>query len=439
MLLLLIPLLAISDPTLDQLIASARTHNRDLAAARARLLDSRGGKRAASLDMQPRLTPSFGYTETTRSNNSPAIPRIEGSGPIADLIPRRYGLFQSSFDVSYELDLFGAQRAGVDAAQLDAVAQSEELADTLVSLTADIARHYANIRELNSRLRIARQRLDSFADSRRLLTARQSAGLSTAEDLLQLESQLASATASLPPLEASRDEAIHALALLTGKSAAELTRLIGSGEDLSPFTQPVPADIPSEVLRERPDVRKAAAQWRAATARRRSAERDWFPRFKLTSSFGGQSGDLANVLSLGSFFSNIAPQITWGGLQIQQTRNNIARQKAREQQYFAAYEQSIFRALRDVDTALATISRERERLAILEQSLTTEQRRTALARERYRAGLRDYTAVLELERAELSLSDQITQSRATLARAVITLQKALGGTNSLNKLTSAGI
>lgn len=418
------------DANLSALIQDAILNNRDVALARARLLESRASLRSAKQEILPRVNLGIGFTDSTRSNNSPAIPQLsEADRPegLPDLIPRRYGVFEAGFDASYELDLFGAQRAGVKAAHFDEVAQHEELRDTLISVTAELARHYWTMREAQVRLRLARRTEQSYLDSIHLSEIRKQAGLSDESDCLRFRRQLATARAATAQLIGTKEQSVYAIAALTGKARSELMHLDQNEVELPTLSQRLPAGLPSELLQRRPDIRQAAALLRSATARRRSAEKDWFPRFKLTSSTGGQSGELTNLLSAGSFFSNFAPKVTWGILQFQQTRANISRQTAREKQQLAILDATMLSALRDVDTALSSILRERQKLSTLEEALAMGRNETTLARERYTAGLTNYLHVLEAERGEIVTSEEIAESRATLAKAIISLHKALGG------------
>lgn len=426
--------LQFSDPILTNLVHLAFAHNRDLSLGRARLLESRAGVRLSEQELFPRFSSSFGFTDSTRSNNSPAIPRIDTANPppgfaggLGDLIPRRYGLFESGFDASYEFDLFGLQRSNLQAARLDRDAQAESLRDTFVSLTAEIVRAYTNLREAQSRLQFSQQTIASLKTSVALLSHRIDAGLASEADHLSLQAQLAAASAAASPLSATVDQSLFALSALTGQPRDQLLVLAQQPQSLPPAPHQVAPGLPSELLLRRPDIRRATAQLQAATARRVSAEKEWFPRIRLTSTLGTQSGELTNLLSSGSLLANLGPRFTWGALQFRQTRATIDRQKAIEQQQLAALESTVLNALRDVDTALSQITRQREHLQHLEQSLTLEQRRVALAESRFTAGLTNYLPVLDAQRQAITTADQITQSRAALLRAFIALHKALGG------------
>lgn len=421
-----------ADADLTWLIERSLAANKDVALAQARLVESRASAKSAKAALLPTATPGLSYTDSQRSNNSPAIPRLTGaapgaSGSGADLIPRRYSVYQLSFDSSYEFDLFGGQRKSLNAARADSAAQQEDLRDTLISLVAEVAKNFLDLREAQARLALAEDTLGSYRQSLDLTRQRIAAGLQTGADELRLQAQLASAQSSLPGLEAKQEQAIYALAQLSGESNAVLRQRLETPRGLPALPDNIPAGIPSDLLRRRPDIRKASAQLDAATARFDSARTDWFPKIKLTSSFGGQSGELTNLLAGGSILTSLAPQISWGALNWVKTKASIEQQRARQQQQLSTLDKTILSAFRDVETSLSTLAREKERQAHLARSLRSQEQQSDVARSLYQAGLSNYLPVLEAERNQINALDQELQSRATVRRALVSLYKALGG------------
>jgi outer membrane protein, multidrug efflux system len=189
----------------------------------------------------------------------------------------------------------------------------------------------------------------------------------------------------------------------------------------------IPGGLPADLLKRRPDIRKASAQLEAATARRQSAQSDWFPKLKLTASNGGQSGELTNLLSGSSIISNFAPKLSWGALNYKQTRANIRQKEAREAQQLAALEKNIAMAFRDVETALVNYSHEAERQRSLAALTQAQQEVEYLQQQRYKAGLDPLLPSLEAERNVLSAQESELQSHAKRCRQLATLYKALGG------------
>lgn len=418
------------DADLTALVQIAMRNNRDLAVAKQRIVEAQIAVRVAGQDRLPQLQLGLGYTQSTRSNNSPAIPQLsEANRPAGfpDLIPRRYGVAEGSAELSYTLDPFGTKRDAIRAAEWDATAQTEDLHDTVQLVATETANHYWVLREAQVRLLVAKRTEQNLVDALALTNMRIGAGLSDESSRLGLEGQLAEKQAAIATLGATVEQEIFSLATLTGQPRTALLYLADFDRELPALLQPVPSGLPSELLQRRPEIRRATAQWQAAIARRRAAEREWFPRFQLTSNGGGQSGELTNLLAAGSLFSNLTPKLTWGVLQFQQTKANIRRQAAREAQELARLEAAILAALRDVDSALSSLHRDRHQLLALQQIVAIRQKEAQFARDRFRAGLTNYLPVLAAERAELAAAEEIAQARGALAKSVVTLQKALGG------------
>lgn len=417
------------DTHLTTLIERAHKSNPDLAIAQARLLQARSTTQTAKASLLPSATPSLTFTNSQRSNNSPAIPRFDnpvgGAGP--DLIPRRYSLFDTSFDVSYEFDFYGSARKLYSATQADEEAQKEDLNDTKLSLTAELARAYFDLREAQARRALSQRNLASFAESLELIQLRVTAGLSNQQDELRLRAQIASTRASLPQLDGTIEQSLLAIALLTGGNATLLEAELGDTAALPALPSQIPGALPSDLLKRRPDIRKAHAQLAAATARRQSADTDWFPKLKLTTSAGGQSGDLTNLLSSNSLISTFSPRLTWGALNYKQTRANIRQKEAKETEQAATIEKTLVAAFKDVETALSQYHRQQDRMKQLQEATAAQGQITQNTRQRFVAGLETFIPVLDSQRSETSALDLEIQSQATLHRNLVTLFKALGG------------
>jgi NodT family efflux transporter outer membrane factor (OMF) lipoprotein len=422
------------DPYLSQLVARAIERSPDLAVAQARLLEARANTQSSKAGLWPSASASLAYTNSQRSNNSPAIPRFEtppGAGPSADLIPRRYALFDASFDVSYEFDWYGANRKNLSAQRLDQQAEEESLRDTRVSLLAELARSYFDLREAENRLMLGQQQVASFRQSLEILELRRRNGLANPMEEARLKAQMESTQAGIPTMQARIEECLLAIGALTGASSgtllAELGVKVGEPQRLPQLPAQIPGGLPADLLKRRPDIRRAYAQLEAATARRQSAYSDWFPKLKLTASNGGQSGELTNLLSGSSIISNFAPKLSWGALNYRQTQAKIRQREANEAQQLAAVEKSVALAFRDVETALTNYTREGERQSSLSRALQAQQELEELQQQRYRAGLENLLPSLEAERSVLSAREAELQSQANRCRQLLSLYKALGG------------
>lgn len=421
------------DPLLSSLIERAIRSNQSLRIAQSRVLEARASTGSVQAGRLPSITPAIAFTESQRSNNSPAIPKIDPSqvpglpGNIGELIPRRYGLYQAGFDASFEADLFGGLRKSASAARAEEEAQQEGLRDTLVSVTAEVARNYFQLRQYQEQMKSAIQNEQAQVDTRDITKARFDAGLAISLDVARAEAQLASVQANLPALRSSERQAMYALAVLLGKEAGALVEELSSSGLMAAPAPLVPIGLPSDFLRRRPDIRQAERLVAAEAARVGAAVSDWFPKLRFTGNLGGQSGDISNVLAGASIFWTAMPQVSWGALNYKQTKSNIRIHEAREQQQLATYEQTVLTAIQEVESALAAYSREQERMQKLAAAVLENQKSVDLARSLYVRGLKDFLTMLDAQRSLYSAQDQFIQSEASMRLNLIALYKALGG------------
>ena len=204
---------------------------------------------------------------------------------------------------------------------------------------------------------------------------------------------------------------------------AELTQVA----PIPPVPARVPVGLPSELLRRRPDIRRAERELAAATARIGVATADLFPRFSLTGAAGLQSLDAGNLFDWNSRFYSIGPQIRWNVFNAGQIRANIAVQNARQQVALAAYQKSILAALQEVHTALVAYANEQDRRASLESAVQSDQQSLALAQQLYKQGLADFINVLDAQRTLFTSQDALARSDRTVSANLVALYKALGG------------
>jgi len=261
-----------------------------------------------------------------------------------------------------------------------------------------------------------------------LTDARFQSGLTSALDVAQAEAQLATTQSQVPTLESAARQSIHRLGVLLGQPPETLL------DELTP-ERPIPAvppevmvGLPSDLLRRRPDVRRAEQELAAATARIGVATADLFPRFSLTSNIVGlQSADIADLALASSRFWTAGPTLSWPIFDAGRIRANIEVQNAREEQALAQYEKTVLTALEDVEDALVAYAREQVRRGALMAAVEANQRATGLANERYIKGLGDFLNVLEAQRSLYDSQDQLVQSERTAVSDLIALYKAIGG------------
>lgn len=340
---------------------------------------------------------------------------------------RTQDLYQTGFDATWELDIFGGNRRAVEAANADIAAAEESRRDVLVSLLAELARNYLTLREAQARLDIARENISVQAETVNITQARFEAGLTSELDVSRAKAQLAGTQAQVPALEAAIAATIHRLGVLTGKDPAALHDELVEGKPLPPTPPQVPAGMPSDLLRRRADVRRAERQLAAATARIGEATADLFPKFSLTGNFGFQS-DTPGDLTIGANqVWGFGPAIKFPLFDAGRIRANINVQNARQEQALALYEKAVKESLEDAETSLVEYAKEQERFRAIEHAVASNKRAVELANERYARGLTDFVNVLDAQRSLYATQDQLVQSQTTVVLNLVALYKALGG------------
>jgi len=401
------------DPVLDGLVADALAANLDLATARAQLREARAQRELAGAQLGPAVNASV---SASRSKSSAEA----GSGSTRNL-------YSAGFDASWEADVFGGTRRGVEAAQADLEASAENLYETQVSMIAEVALNYVDLRTAQRRLALATSNLTSLSETYDLTRWRTQAGLASELDTAQARTELERARAALPALRTSVSEARHRLAVLLGLSPGALSSRLGSAEAVPVLGHAVAVGIPADTLRQRPDVRGAERKLAAQTARLGEAEAARYPSFKLSGSIGLDaltlsglgSGDAGTRSLLGSI---AAPIFDAGRISA-----NIGIQDAKLEQARLNYRMTVLNALEEVENALANVANTSERRMRLEQATNSARNTLQIAQQRYSSGLTDFLSVLDSQRTLLKLEDELASSAGALATAQIQLYKALGG------------
>jgi NodT family efflux transporter outer membrane factor (OMF) lipoprotein len=401
------------DPLLNSLITEATAANRNLRKAEARIREARAQRIIAAANGS--LASTTSASTARRSDNASST----GGGT--------QDLFQIGFDARWELDIFGGVQRASESADATLAASQEELRDVLVSLQAEVASNYLNLRGNQKRLATTRDNIAGQEQTVALVQGRFQMGLDNELDLLQAKTQLALTKAALPTLERSIKQAMHQLAILLGQPPGHLlSRLSGAGQELRIPLQ-IPINLPSDLLRQRPDIRTAERKLAAATADIGVATADLFPRFSLAGLLGLQSKNLSDLISSGSRYWSIGPTISLSLFDRGKTHAAIDIRNARRDQALAEYESVVLNGLGEVETALVTFSQEQETLRILEEAVFSGTKAVKIANGLYEAGLSDFLHVLQSERALYQSEDQLALSEQRLALSLVAIFKALGG------------
>jgi multidrug efflux system outer membrane protein len=409
---------SLNDPTLDSLIERAIASNLDLRQAKARVREARARRGVVSGDLFPRVDASASASRQRNSETSDAP-----LGPPGDEID----LYQAGFDASWEIDVFGGVRRRIEAADADLAASIEDERDILITLLAEIAQNYVELRGLQTRTTIAGSNLEAQRKTLAVTRSRFEAGLVGEFDITRAEAQVRTTEAVIPALESASRRAIHRLGVLLGRPPAALLAELTPTSEIPKTPAEVPVGLPSELLRRRPDIRRAERELAAASARIGAATADLFPRFSLTGSLGLQSSDAGDLGDSGSRYWSIGPSVSWPILDFGRIRSNIAVQNAREEQALAGYERSILVAFREVEDALIALAKEQASRDSLAAAVAADRRGVELATTLYEQGLSDFLSVLQAQRDLFRTEDALIQSDQAVTQELIRLYKSLGG------------
>lgn len=408
----------LNDPALNVLVERAAQTNLDLRVAQGRIREARALRGVVAADAWPTINVGGLYARQRRSENI----------GIASSVPMDTDLFQAEFDAVWELDVFGRVRRSVEAAEATVASAEENRRDVLISLIAEVARNYVELRGVQQQLRVARSTIAAQTQSVELTRARFDAGLTSALDVAQAEAQLATTQSQVPTLETVARQAIHRLGVLLGQAPEALINELTPERPIPVLPAEVMVGLPSELLRHRPDVRRAEQELAAATARIGVATADLFPRFSLTGSFIGlQSIDITDLPLASSRFWSAGPSLLWPIFDAGRIRANIEVQNAREEQSLALYEKTVFTALQEVEDAITAYVQEKMRERALATAVSANQRAVELASDRYVKGIGDFLQVLDAQRSLYTAEDQLVQSQRSTVANLIALYKAVGG------------
>jgi NodT family efflux transporter outer membrane factor (OMF) lipoprotein len=409
------------DPELNSLIERAAAQNLDLKLALDRVDEARAARGVVRSGYFPSMDAS---ASATRNRQRVIAPVSQNS---VNIVPVEFNNFQGALGASWELDVFGGVRRGVQAASAEVAAAEENLGDVRVILFGDVGRVYAQLRGFQRRLEIANKNIKTQQDTLDLTKAREKAGLATELDVSRAAAQLESTKALVPTLLSGIDISIHRLSILLGEEPGALRRELENASPIPAAAPDVEIGLPSDLLKRRPDIRRSEAQLAAATARIGEAKADLFPHFVLTGAAGRQASQLHDVtLGAGNFFS-VGPGISLPLFTGGRIRSNIAVQDARQREALISYRSSVLNALEEVQNALVNYAQEQERRDRLNEAAQQSQLAVDLATEQYKAGLTDFLAVLDAQRELYADEDQAVQSQTSIATNVIALYRALGG------------
>jgi outer membrane protein, multidrug efflux system len=419
--------LTLNDPVLNGLIDRAVRGNPDLAAAEARIREARAERGVASAALYPDISANGSYTHSRESANLPGIAAFTGGNPGASFPGIESDLWQAGFDMSWEIDVFGGTRRGIESANATLQAAAWDERDVLVSLLAEVAVNYVELRGAQRELAIAHDNLKSQEETLELTRRKNEGGLVPYLDVAQQEAIVATTASTIPTFEAQIRQFIHHLGILLGQYPDALSRELSVVAPIPIGPAMVPPGLPGELLRRRPDVRRAERQLAAATAQIGVATADLYPKFSVTGALGDESEDLKRLFDYTSRTYSIVPGVTWDIFNAGRISSNVHVQNARQVEALQAYRKAVLQSMQDVDDSLVVYNREQVRLQSLRDAVEANQRAVDLSTMLFEKGSADFLSVLDAQRSLFSAQDAQIQSEQLVTTDLIALYKALGG------------
>jgi NodT family efflux transporter outer membrane factor (OMF) lipoprotein len=403
----------LDDPELSRLIDRAVIRNRDLKKAQARIREARARRGLRQADLYPTL------------DASGSVSRSRGSSETGGATTR--DLFSAGLDASWEIDFFGGVRRSIEAADANLQAAGDDLHDTLVSLLAEVALNYLDLRTGQARLAVTEESLKTQEETYNLALWRYQAGLGDDLAVQQALYGLESSRAQIPDLLTSIAEAKNRLAVLLGEAPGAMHAELDKTQPIPSVPPEIAIGVPADTLRQRPDVRRAERQLASQTAQIGVATAELYPKLKLSGAIGVEALTFKGLFNSGSTSSSGAAGLSWRIFDAGAIRQNIEIQSALQEQYLIAYESAVLAALEEAENAIAAYAQEQNKRQSLGEAVRAAEAAAELAQIKYKTGLTDFTTVLETERSLLSFRNQLVQSDGAVATNLVRLYKALGG------------
>jgi NodT family efflux transporter outer membrane factor (OMF) lipoprotein len=416
------------DPLLNKLIELASQQNLDLLNAGLRILEARA---------QLGIAKGFQYPQTQQISGEANANRLSENAPNEGGADRFFYNYQLGFDAAWELDFWGRFRRGVESANASLYSSLADYDDILVSLIAEVARTYFEIRTFEQRLAVARENVKLQEESLDIAAARYEGGVADQLDETQAKALLKQTQATIPSLEAGLRQAKNALAILLGILPTELQDILGPPNPIPVAPIEVAVGLPAELLRRRPDIRLAELQAAAQSAQIGIAKADLYPSFSLVGSIGLQSSDKGGIRSNNANFDDlftsdgityfIGPTFQWPVFNYGRLKNSVRVQDARFQQLVVNYQNTVLQAFQDVEDATVGFLKSQEQKSFLSESVEQYKLSVELSLIQYSEGLTDFQRVIDAQRNLAQQEDAFASVTGAVGTNLIALYKALGG------------
>lgn len=406
----------LNDEQLNQLIVDSLQQNHSIRIAQASLAESRALLRNSKLDRYPTVEANVSGTRQRQSAES-----------VGDIDSRISETYQAGFDASWELDVFGRVRNGVKLSKAQLAAREADLQAAQVSITAEVASAYVSLRGNQYLLDVALRNVLNQQETLELAKRFSEVGRGDQLDVARAEAQLELTRASIPGLNAEVNVALNRIGVLTGKPTAELKTALALVKSLPEIPASFAVGNPTDLLKRRPDIRRAEQALAGAAAEYNIRVADLYPRVTFTGGLGYLSSDWTQLGNSGTDTFLFSPRIQWAAFNLGRVDAQIDAADARTQARVAEFEQQVLTALAETDNALQNFTREEERRTTLQRALQASNQAAFFARKRFEVGSSDFLTVLDAERSQLTVSAQLAQSDMQVLLNLIAVYKSLGG------------
>jgi len=404
-----------NDPDLNRLIDSAYRQNLNLQVAAARITEARARRSIAVGNLFPQSQQAVSNYAHAQVSKNLGLP-----------IPNTVDIYADGFNASWELDFWGRYRRTIESTSANRDAAIEDYGNALVLLLSNVAANYIQYRTFEQRLAYARENVIILRKSADLAQSRFDAGTTTELDLRQANASVAQTQATIPPLEAGKRMATNQLSVLMGMPVSDLA------QQLQPASIPiapveVAVGIPADLLRRRPDVRRAEKLVAAQSAQIGIAEADYYPRLAVNGFIGYVANDFNILFSSSSFTAFVMPSLQWNILNYGRIKNNVTAQEALLQVSTLQYQQTVLDAGREVEDALVQFIQAQQQTRFLEQTVTELRRAVQISQDQFQGGITDFNRVYTNQSQLVIQQDQLGTARGNIALYLVQVYKAIGG------------
>ncbi len=409
-----------NDPILDQLIESAYRENRNLRIAGIRVLQAQARRGVAIGGLFPQSqSVGLGYNRMELSENQlQDLSQVIGTG---------FNDWRVGFDAAWEVDIWGRFRRNLQSTNAELIASVANYDDVLVSLTSEVAVTYVGIRTLQELLGVAQANEKIQKRSLQIAQGRFDNGFVSELDVVQAKNLLRETQATIPGIEARLERAQNSLAVLLGRPPEDLDGVLGGMKPIPATTERIVVGIPADLLRRRPDIRRAEQEVAAQSARIGVALGDLYPSLSLVGQIGLSANSFSQLWEGRSFEAFGGPSLRWNILNYGQIRNNVRVQDALFQEQVTSYENTVLVAQQEVESSIAAYLGSNLQVGYLREGTAAAERAVRLSELRYKEGESDYIRVLEAQRALLRSQDLLVRTRGSIGTNLISVYKSLGG------------